>query len=318
MSVLLLTNRRDFTADFVVIELQKRDVDYIRLNTEDIPTKVDILWTLEKGFLVTENSSCDLDKITSIWYRRPVPPLPSDQISDPLSREFVIKEAYAAFYGILRSLNCFWVSHPDSLHAASFKTYQLRKAVDIGFQIPNSIVTNVPNRAQDFINRQKAGSIYKPLSMARFEGLGGKQQLIFTSQIEAKHLEELERVKYTPCLFQNLVPKDVDIRATVIEDKVFAVAIDSQIDEDALIDWRRGNSIELPHTVVELPKDIEYKCLRLVDELGLSFGAIDLIRDPQGRHWFLEINGSGQWAWIEQLTGLNLTGALVDLLTRRE
>ena len=35
--VLILTNKHDITADFVVIELQKRGKGYIRFNTEDFP-----------------------------------------------------------------------------------------------------------------------------------------------------------------------------------------------------------------------------------------------------------------------------------------
>ncbi len=48
--------------------------------------------------------------------------------------------------------------------------------------------------------------------------------------------------------------------------------------------------------------------------LGLVYGAIDMIRTPDGRHVFLEANPSGQWLWIEQRTGLGVSEALVDCL----
>ena len=46
----------------------------------------------------------------------------------------------------------------------------------------------------------------------------------------------------------------------------------------------------------------------------LGFGAIDLIQDRDGAHWFLEINPNGQWAWIETRTGQPIATAIVDWL----
>ena len=53
--------------------------------------------------------------------------------------------------------------------------------------------------------------------------------------------------------------------------------------------------------------------MALVKALGLCFGAIDLVLTPDGRYVFLEINPSGQWEWIESLTGLPISEALCDL-----
>jgi glutathione synthase/RimK-type ligase-like ATP-grasp enzyme len=55
-------------------------------------------------------------------------------------------------------------------------------------------------------------------------------------------------------------------------------------------------------------------CLRLVQGLGLEFGAIDLIRTPDGRYVFLEVNGNGQFLWAEELSGVKVSEALADLL----
>ncbi len=54
--------------------------------------------------------------------------------------------------------------------------------------------------------------------------------------------------------------------------------------------------------------------LRLVRELGLVTAAIDLVVTPEGDHVFLELNPSGQWAWLETGTGLPMTDALVRCL----
>jgi len=54
--------------------------------------------------------------------------------------------------------------------------------------------------------------------------------------------------------------------------------------------------------------------VRVVEALGLCFGAIDLIVTPDDDHVFLEVNPNGQWLWIEELTGLPISHAIADLL----
>jgi len=59
---------------------------------------------------------------------------------------------------------------------------------------------------------------------------------------------------------------------------------------------------------------VQELCIRLVERLGLCYGAIDMILTPDGRYVFLEINPSGQYAWIEMQTGLPISAAICDLL----
>jgi hypothetical protein len=59
---------------------------------------------------------------------------------------------------------------------------------------------------------------------------------------------------------------------------------------------------------------VEEKLLRLMQRLGLAFGAVDMRRTPDGRHVFLEINPAGQWLFVEDRTGQPITGALCSLM----
>lgn len=138
--------------------------------------------------------------------------------------------------------------------------------------------------------------------------------LIFTSLVDDSHLDQLEAVKYAPCIFQEYVPKQVDLRVTVFGERVFATEIHSQAAEQSKNDWRRLPALMLPHCPHALPDEIAEKCVRLVRTLGLAFGAIDMALARQDQYFFLEINPNGQWAWIEQRTAQPLTRSLVDLL----
>jgi hypothetical protein len=61
---------------------------------------------------------------------------------------------------------------------------------------------------------------------------------------------------------------------------------------------------------------VERACLAIVKQLGLHFGAIDLLETPDGDYVFLENNPNGQWYWIEMITGQPMARAMADLLER--
>lgn len=63
-------------------------------------------------------------------------------------------------------------------------------------------------------------------------------------------------------------------------------------------DWRLTKKDDLAIEDYVLSDDVAARCLRLVETLGLRFGAIDLAVSD-GRHWFIEINPTGEWGWLD-------------------
>lgn len=55
-------------------------------------------------------------------------------------------------------------------------------------------------------------------------------------------------------------------------------------------------------------------CLALTRKLNLQFGAIDFVETPTGEFIFLEINPNGQWAWIEEQTGMPISETIAKQL----
>jgi glutathione synthase/RimK-type ligase-like ATP-grasp enzyme len=74
---------------------------------------------------------------------------------------------------------------------------------------------------------------------------------------------------------------------------------------------------ELVFEPYDLPKKISEQCITLVRRLGLLYGAIDFVHDPQGRIWFLEINPNGQWAFVDEHTTDNIGQAMANLLNTK-
>ncbi|WP_345005774.1 hypothetical protein [Snuella lapsa] len=112
-------------------------------------------------------------------------------------------------------------------------------------------------------------------------------------------------------IFQNEISKEYELRVTVVNGKIFAAKIDSQSNDNTKLDWRKGR---LKFSRYRLPQHIEEMCLRITSKLNLNFGAIDLIK-TKNNYVFLEINPNGQWVWIENDTGLNISDEIINFLT---
>ncbi len=314
--ILIVTNKDDIHADFVIQRLKERKVEFLRVNTEDFPMKLKGIVRLgqeeSEMLLMLPAGVVDFAKVTSVWYRRPAVPVLDPRIVIPEIREHTEREALSFLDGLWFSTGCLWVNHPISNQLAGEKIYQLKVADGLGFSIPDTLVTNEPSEARAFLSRH-GKVVVKPLKRSMVT-LGGEERAFYTSLVTSEYVDRLEAVSLGPHLFQGYVPKAFELRITVIGDKVFTAAIDSQSTEAGLVDWRMANMESLPYYIYELPEHIKTLCLQLNRRFGLSFSAIDMIVTPEGKYVFLEVNPNGQWVWLELATKMPMIEAMVSLL----
>src|SRR5438270_516853 len=86
-----------------------------------------------------------------------------------------------------------------------------------------------------------------PLDRSRSRDLeDGRKQwcVIFTTKVAEQALAKLDGVRHAACIFQEYVPKKVELRVTVIGDKVFACEIHSQVHDASAVDFRRHYALE--------------------------------------------------------------------------
>lgn len=249
-------------------------------------------------------------EVGSVWYRRPLFAL--DPELSPEEAQFAQTESREAVLGLFRLTEAFWVNRPDAIRVAESKPLQLKLAQQLGFRVPHTLLTNDPVRFQEFYEKCNGAVIFKVMTQGALGGSEGKG--VYTSLVTSWHLRNFEAIRRAPCLFQEHIPKAVDLRITVIGEKIFPVEIHSQDHRQSVVDWRKGNTARLKHAAHQLPPKIEAQCFELLRSLKLVYGAIDLILTPQGEYVFLEINPSGQFAWIETLIKLPLIDTLADLL----
>lgn len=183
--------------------------------------------------------------------------------------------------------------------------------MSLGFKIPNSIITNSYDKATKFFKENNEKCIIKPIKSGLIEDTT-ESKVVFTNVLKSIP-ENPEKISSNPNYFQSHIIKKGDIRAIVVGKKIFATFIHSQDYLKTKTDWRKGE-MNLKHTKINLPNDINDKCIALLQKLKLRYGAIDFILDENDNYVFLEINPNGQWAWIEKQTGYNITQEIVKLL----
>lgn len=316
--ILIVSRKLDPHVDIIARKLNEEGIPFIRFNTEDFPLKVSVSLLFDKDereqiLRFPQGRQIRGNQVKGVWYRRPADFQFPPEFS-PAIHVFAEQESRATIMGLWELLDCIWVNHPERNRVAELKIKQLRVASEVGLEIPRTLITNNPEDAEMFFKKtaRSRGVIIKRLGGGIV--LDGNQgSAIYTSLVSEGDMRDIGRVRYTPALFQEYVPKDVELRITVVGDKVFPVEIHSQKSHKARVDWRR-DTLNLVHKEHVLPREIEQKIINFVHRLGLKFGAIDMILTPDQRYIFLEINPNGQWGWVEDLTGLPISDAIIDLL----
>jgi glutathione synthase/RimK-type ligase-like ATP-grasp enzyme len=309
---LIVTNKRDLTSDFVVLELQRRGLKYFRLNTEDVagarfstnPSNSDN-WRF-----TFPNDAFDTADVKAAYYRRPGRPEPMAGLQDA-AQIYSVGEWQASLQSLYWALDGRWLNAPHLIALAENKVRQLMAAQTLGLKVPDSWLTNDPETFRSVLRR--GGTVGKTLRNALVQD-ESKGKVIFTTRLkDGRELDPLS-IQASPMLLQPEIAKRFDIRVTVVGEQVFAASIDSQAQEETQVDWRRTSRLDLPHRRHELPPDLARQCVQLTGALGLRFGAVDFVLDQEGAYWFLEINPNGQWGWIETRTGWPIAAAIVSEL----
>jgi glutathione synthase/RimK-type ligase-like ATP-grasp enzyme len=320
--ILILTGATDGLQPDVCAVLDRKGAKYARLDTAAFPQSVGV--TLRYSYGERDSASLqiaeqliDLVQVRAVWYRRPTPPVPDPGLAEQ-DRQFVAREAQHVFSGLWHSLrNRFWVNPYDASRAVEHKPYQLRMARDVGFDVPRTLITNEPHEALEFFDSCAEGMIYKTFSgHARITD--DTYYAIFTSRVaRADLVARCREIQLCPCIFQEYVPKKVELRVTVIGKRIFATEIDSQSRERTKDDWRRDSLVSHPAMwPTELPPRQQTLVHEMMNRMGLVFGCFDFVRTPDDRYVFLELNPNGQWFWIEQYTGAPLMDSFTDMLIR--
>lgn len=180
---------------------------------------------------------------------------------------------------------------PESQKIGSYFTRSVNKlhildvAHKIGLKVPQTYVVC----EKKYIDTSKA-HITKPI----FEGFYERENknFLYSYTNELSDITSLPSTFMSSCI-QEKLQKAFELRIFFLRDKYYSFAIFSQQDSDTIIDCRKGKTVR--YVAYEIPKSIEFKLTKLVKQIQLVTGSIDMVVDTDGEYIFLEVNPVGQF-----------------------
>jgi ATP-grasp ribosomal peptide maturase len=312
-TVLVLTAREDPTVDAVIKELNQRGANIARMDTGDFPIRSQLAATITatgmKGRLRATDVDVDLGSVASVYYRRPTRFTFPKGLSDA-DTLLATTEARLGFGGVLAALDVLWLNHPARVAIAEYKPVQLQIATRCGMRIPRTLVTNDKSTAVRFAEAVGGPVVCKILSSLVLSE-NGVPHMTYTTPIDVCAIDSSEFAT-TAHLIQEWIPKEYEVRLTMVDQRAFGVAIHAG-SERSHIDWRSDYGF-LKYRMIDAPSTVVASATQFLQCLGLTFGAFDFVVTPDGEWVMLECNPAGQWLWLQREVDVEIAAGIADFL----
>ncbi len=310
--ILLVSNSRGFATDYVVAELRRRGVSYHRLDLDMLADDALSLDPVQPVLSIgTEGRSISIsdETLTAVLYRAPTY-LRESSAGRWAPDELLRRHQWAAFARRLMVFDSVrWINPPRSVYAAECKPYQLLCATRAGLAVPSTVIGNLAPPAESPVWDSQQSAALKALDsfLVRIED---KDAFLYTQRVGINDVQAAS-LSSMPAMLQQYLGDKLDIRVTVVGEECFPASVElngAGIEGD----WRLAKD-DATFAVHQLPNEIQARCVELVKTLQLTYGAIDLalVGDV---YYFLEINPTGEWAWLLEPTGMRIDRALADAL----
>ncbi len=308
---LIVAGYKDPHVEAVLAHFKKSGVVPIIVNRASLP---------QQNLTICDDEVCigdyRINAITSIWYRRSLPLIFPEDMEEKWA-QWGEQEFSSAFLAALYQCDALWVNDPFQNRYASLKPLQLKMASSAGFCVPEYIVTSSPDEARSFAETQGLEeTVIKPLGRPIVGNYRIGPSVIFTNTCSTIGENDWESIRFSPSILQRRIHRKSEVRVTIVGDDVFAAEIDVSF-IDNIVDYRTEDPYKLPHHVIYLSQDFRSKCHDLMKFFGLHFAAFDFLKGEDDVLYFTEINPNGQWLWIEELTGLQISSSIASLLVRK-
>lgn len=308
---LIVSSTYDYSTDLICYKLAKHNARYYRLNRDEL-NKHEIVLDVKNRNLYLKIGDIEVvanfDSLKGIYFRAPVFLRTQSKAFLSLDEQLERSQWSAFIRNLIVFHNAIWINHPVNVYRAENKIFQLFMADRVGLKIPTTLLTNTkPNRLKD------KKYIIKSLDTALFYDFKNNKELFTYSNILSAHELNKSDFMKAPVIVQNFLSRKIDCRITYIDGKMFPVKI--LMNQEGLYgDWRYQKE-NLVYEEFCLPESIKTKLISLMEFLNLKFGGIDMAI-YEGNYYFIEVNPTGEWGWLETVAHLEISDAICDTLMK--
>lgn len=324
--VLILSIPGDIHTHAVIWALRHRGVNAEVVIPGDLPDFTKISINIDGSgtdvvFRDREGTEVHTSNVKLVWNRRVgYPPVP-DRTHEH-DRE-VVQEAYRNHVDNLRAVltrQATFINSPEVQYLAGKKALQLTTAIEVGFVVPGTCISNDFDSA--VTTKQKYRDIISKLYYSRLWRKDGETFGAYTTIVESIEPDDRASIELCPSFFQEaIVALDSEVRLIAFGDYVYGMRMrrsesDNGVPTDGICDSRLLLEYgKYDCSVADIPEEVRCKVRHYMDLLGLKFGAFDFLINSDGQWVFLECNEGGQFLFLEeQLGSIKLLKGFTDWL----
>jgi RimK family alpha-L-glutamate ligase len=198
------------------------------------------------------------------------------------------------------------INSPRTIERTVDKFWTSALLEQCGIPTPETIVCESPEEA--FAAFRALGDvIVKPL----FGSMGLGMVRVQNEEMAYRVFRVIDQVRGVYYLQRAVEHDGADIRAFVIDGRVVG-AIERRSNG-----WRTNLARGGSAGAVVLPDDCRALAVRAAAAVGADYAGVDLLTGRDGQTYVLEVNGIPGWRGLQQATGLDVAGMLVDYLASR-
>lgn len=321
--VLILTRKFDPEVTRVSIKLLAKGIDNVCLNVEEIPNQMKVGYHInasrdpQVNFTIGQRNFNNFD-FPVVWIRDFDTTLMSFDFlgrDQEMAKRFCYEQWNDSYQILISSLKSEWINRPEANFKAINRLAQLMTAKECGFKIPETLLTNNAKVASEFYRDNNGEVVMKAVHHHSIE-IKGKVYYMYTRFLTKDDFLKLRDIVYAPCILQKRLYKKSEIRVTIIDKDIFAAELVCEMIPACQEDIHRYGISRIPKKIVKLDSRTEKACLKIMSKFDLKYCTFDFILDKNDELFFLEINPTGDWYWIEHETKMPITDTMVSYIKR--
>jgi RimK family alpha-L-glutamate ligase len=200
------------------------------------------------------------------------------------------------------------MNSPRAIERSVDKFYTTALLQEAGLPTPDTVVCESTAEAMAAVLAM-GDVIVKPI----FGSMGHGMVRVSDPDVAFRVLQSLEQIRAVFYVQRAVDHGGRDVRAFVVGGRVLG-AIERRVPDG---DWRTNVSRGGSARPFELPSAWEQLAVRAAAAVGADYAGVDLLPSREGGVFVLEVNGIPGWQGLQQATGIDVAGAIVEHLVTR-
>jgi len=303
--ILIISDKSDIHADRVESILQDNSAEYSRLNL-DIDSLKSTQVRFENNSFKIEGPNCcfSTNEIETVWNRGTRLEKFIENGCPEVEDYFIWKEIWnktlEKLFSSLESTK--WLNfYQDFYDDNQFRQYAISK--NVGLKWPSYICSTDINYLNSFFESKKERVLELMDQDCQSKSAGdcyGKCGDKFGTAF-------LDNLPANSCVAAHATYR---VRCTVVGKEYFV----GKIKADKVCVYSGIESAQPNDTVVQPPKSVKAKAIQIMTELNLTHGVFDFIVTDDGDWYFDALNPIGEYEWIEDIKGSDISSSIAKWL----